>query len=272
MFAGTNVPADPLALQRSSALGLLLGEDSNGRRWRTDPPHDAVRAPVLAPRQATVLCKGLVDFVVGLLLVLPAAPILLLCAVLVKLTSRGPVFYSQVRLGKDGKPFRIYKIRTMEHNCEHRSGIRWSTAGDPRVTFVGRILRATHLDELPQLWNILRGDMSLIGPRPERPEIVEQLEKAIPDYRDRLLVRPGVTGLAQIQLPPDTDLESVRRKVACDRSYIRHLSWWLDLRILALTALHVFGVPCHGLCRLLLPSATRAAASPDAQPLASPHC
>jgi lipopolysaccharide/colanic/teichoic acid biosynthesis glycosyltransferase len=267
MFAGTNTPADLQFLQRGSALTSLLGEDTAPRRWRSDPPARPAEAPLLPPGRMTVVVKGVVDLVVGLLLVIPAAPILLLCAALVKLTSRGPVFYSQVRLGKDGREFRIYKIRSMTHNCEKQSGIRWSTAGDPRVTFIGRILRATHLDELPQLWNILKGDMSLIGPRPERPEIVAQLEKAIPGYRDRLLVRPGVTGLAQIQLPPDTDLESVRRKVACDRSYIRHLGWWFDVRILALTALHVFGVPCHRLCRLLLPRGARAAAA-----FAAPHC
>jgi lipopolysaccharide/colanic/teichoic acid biosynthesis glycosyltransferase len=248
-----------------------MGEESTGRVRRSDPPHPAADV-VLPPSKPTVFFKGLVDLVVGLLLVIPAAPILLVCMVLVKLTSRGPAFYSQVRLGKNGKPFRIYKVRTMRHNCEQKSGIRWSTSGDPRVTFLGRILRATHLDELPQLWNILKGDMSLIGPRPERPEIIEQLQKVIPEYRDRLLVRPGVTGLAQIQLPPDTDVESVRRKVACDRAYIRRLSWWLDCRILALTVLHVFGIPCHRLCRLLLPSATRAVAVPLRHPFAAPHC
>jgi lipopolysaccharide/colanic/teichoic acid biosynthesis glycosyltransferase len=173
---------------------------------------------------------------------------------LVKLTSRGPALYSQVRLGKNGRPFRIYKIRTMAHNCEDRSGARWSTPGDPRVTAVGRVLRATHLDELPQLWNILRGDMSLVGPRPERPEFVVKLEKGIPQYRDRLQVRPGVTGLAQVQLPPDSDLDSVRRKVACDLTYIGNLGAWLDVCILTVTVLHLFGIPCHSLCRRLLPA------------------
>jgi lipopolysaccharide/colanic/teichoic acid biosynthesis glycosyltransferase len=143
----------------------------------------------------------------------------------------------------------------MTHNCEARGGARWCLPGDPRVTAVGRLLRATHLDELPQLWNILKGDMSLVGPRPERPEFVVQLEKVLPQYRERLRVRPGVTGLAQVQLPPDIDVESVRRKLACDLAYVRHLGLWLDLCLLALTALHLTGVPCHGLCRRLLPAA-----------------
>ena len=111
----------------------------------------------------------------------------------------------------------------MYHDCERLTGARWSTPGDNRVTWIGKILRATHIDELPQLFNILRGEMSLVGPRPERPEIVVGLELAIPCYRDRLQVRPGVTGLAQVQLPPDTDLESVRRKVAYDLYYIERL-------------------------------------------------
>jgi lipopolysaccharide/colanic/teichoic acid biosynthesis glycosyltransferase len=150
-----------------------------------------------------------------------------------------------VRLGLNGKPFRIYKIRTMTHNCESRSGPQWSTAGDTRITFAGRILRVTHLDELPQLWNVLKGDMSLVGPRPERPEFVPSLEKAIAHYRDRLDVRPGVTGLAQVQLPADSDINSVRRKLAYDLYYIRHMSFWLDLKLIVCTALHVVFVPYH---------------------------
>ena len=110
---------------------------------------------------------------------------------------------------------------------------------------MGKFLRRTHLDELPQLWNVIRGDMSLIGPRPERPEFVPGLQQAIPHYTDRLLVRPGVTGLAQVQLPADTDLESVRRKLAYDLYYVRQISFWLDLRILVCTAFNVLGVPFH---------------------------
>ena len=106
-----------------------------------------------------------------------------------------------MRLGKNGRPFRLHKIRTMRHDCEKATGPRWAVPGDPRITPLGRFLRQTHLDELPQLWNVLRGEMSLVGPRPERPEFVPDLEQAIPHYRDRLLVRPGVTGLAQVQLP-----------------------------------------------------------------------
>jgi lipopolysaccharide/colanic/teichoic acid biosynthesis glycosyltransferase len=171
------------------------------------------------------------------------SPLFLLGALAVKLTSRGPVFYSQVRVGKQGRPFNIYKIRTMYHNCERVSGVCWSTKGDPRITPVGRFLRLTHIDELPQLWNILRRQMSLVGPRPERPEFIPKLGKAVPRYTERLKVRPGLTGLAQVVLPPDSDIESVRRKLAHDLYFIENPSLWLELRIIASTALIVLGVP-----------------------------
>jgi lipopolysaccharide/colanic/teichoic acid biosynthesis glycosyltransferase len=174
-------------------------------------------------------------------------PLLLLAVLLVKLTSRGPVIYSQTRLGLRGRPFTIFKLRTMIHECESLTGACWSTPGDPRVTAVGHFLRRTHLDELPQLWNVLRGDMSLVGPRPERPEFAPQLERAVPHYRERLLVRPGVTGLAQVQLPPDSDLESVRRKLAYDLYYVQRWGLWLDLRLILCTAFKMVGVPFGGL-------------------------
>src|SRR5260370_25367790 len=189
--------------------------------------------------------KATVEVGIAVVSLVLTSPLILMSALLVKLTSHGPVFYSQVRLGRFGRPYRIYKIRTMAHDCEKMTGARWSTPQDPRVTPVGRFLRRTHLDELPQLWNIIRGDMSLIGPRPERPERVPILEHAIPYYSDRLLVRPGVTGLAQVQLPADSDLESVRRKLAYDLYYVRRLNLWLDLRILFCTILLVLGVPFH---------------------------
>src|SRR5205814_291249 len=115
---------------------------------------------------------------------------------LVRITSRGPAFYTQTRLGLRGRTFTIYKLRSMYEYCENHSGPLWSSKDDPRVTPLGRFIRRTHIDELPQLWNILRGDMSLIGPRPERPEFLPKLETIVPRYRERLRVRPGVTGLA----------------------------------------------------------------------------
>jgi lipopolysaccharide/colanic/teichoic acid biosynthesis glycosyltransferase len=205
--------------------------------------------PVPLPRYLAF--KRALDFSVALLLLVPVAPVVLLAALLVKLTSRGPAFYSQVRLGRHGRPYRIYKIRTMYHNCESLTGPRWATPDDPRITPVGRFLRDTHLDELPQLWNVLRGDMSLVGPRPERPEFVPVLEQAIPHYRERLWVRPGIAGLAQTHLPADTDLDSVRRKLVYDLYYVRHAGLWLDLRIMLCTGGRLFGIPFRVSARLL---------------------
>jgi lipopolysaccharide/colanic/teichoic acid biosynthesis glycosyltransferase len=189
--------------------------------------------------------KTALDFILALLLLALSAPVLLVIGLLIKLTSRGPVLYKQTRLGKHGRPFTIYKIRTMAHDCERLTGPRWSAPGDPRVTLVGRFLRKAHLDELPQLWNVLRGDMSLVGPRPERPEFLPALERALPRYRERLAVRPGLTGLAQVQLPPDTDVNGVRRKLAYDIHYIQRLGLWLDLRILLCTLCLFLHIPTH---------------------------
>ena len=156
---------------------------------------------------------------------------MLLGMVLMKLSSRGDSIYSQRRLGLGGKTFTIYKIRTIYQDCERYSGPAWCVPGDPRITPVGRMLRWSHIDELPQLLNILRGEMSLVGPRPERPEFLERLEHQLPDYRRRLAVRPGLTGLAQVQQPPDTDIFSVRRKLNFDLYYVDRLSPWLDSRV-----------------------------------------
>jgi lipopolysaccharide/colanic/teichoic acid biosynthesis glycosyltransferase len=187
--------------------------------------------------------KGVIDFIAGLALLGVTAPVMLISALLVKLTSSGPAFYSQTRTGKNGRHFTIYKLRTMYHDCESVSGPRWSTPGDSRITPLGRLLRRTHIDELPQLWNVVRGDMALVGPRPERPEFIPSLSRALPHYSERLLVRPGITGLAQVQLPPDTDLDSVRHKLAYDLYYVHHVSLWLDVRILTGTLLYLLRLP-----------------------------
>ena len=187
--------------------------------------------------------KSASDVILASVLAVVTLPVMLLAMALVKLTSRGPAIYSQTRVGLGGKPFTIYKVRTMHVDCERLSGPVWSSGRDPRVFPVGRVLRVTHLDELPQLWNVLRGEMSLVGPRPERPEFVAELEKAVPGYRRRVFVRPGVTGLAQIHLGPDTDHTSVRRKLMYDLYYMESLGGWLDLRIILCTGFSVVGIP-----------------------------
>lgn len=183
--------------------------------------------------------KRAFDLLMALVLLILSLPIIIVAALMVKLTSRGPAFYSQTRVGKGGRPFTIWKLRSMVVDSE-KQGAVWCQKGDPRVTTVGRFLRRSHIDELPQLWNILRGDMSLVGPRPERPEFVPQLEMAIPGYKERLHVLPGVTGLAQIHLEPDTDLASVERKLAMDLYYVKTMNFWTDLRIVLATVIHVF--------------------------------
>lgn len=212
-------------------------------------------AVILTPPQP-LLARSLLDAVLAFLLLLGTLPLMLLAALLVKLTSHGPAFYSQVRLGLGGRPFRIFKLRTMTHDCERLTGPQWSTGRDTRVTLLGLFLRTSHLDELPQLWNILKGDMSLVGPRPERPEFVSQLAKIFPFYQERHLVKPGLTGLAQVQLPPDSDLVSVRNKLALDLVYVQNQALWLDVRILLATGLHLLG---GNLPRVLrLPTASQA--------------
>ena len=205
--------------------------------------------------------KPAIDLAVSLVLLVLTFPIMIAAMMLVRLTSRGPVMYTQHRVGLDGEVFTIFKIRTMYDKSERQSGATWAVPGDPRVTPVGRFLRFSHLDELPQLFNVLSGEMSLIGPRPERPEFLPRLEAEIPDYRRRLAVRPGVTGLAQVQQPPDTDVNCVRRKLDYDLYYVATMGPWLDLRIVVATGLKCAGVPFRWIRTLLL------LPQPDANPV-----
>jgi lipopolysaccharide/colanic/teichoic acid biosynthesis glycosyltransferase len=196
--------------------------------------------------------KLTIEWTAALLLFVIVAPLMAGLALLVKFTSPGPVFYSQLRLGRSGRRFRIHKLRTMIHDCEAATGPVWSMANDPRVTKVGRWLRDTHLDELPQLLNVLRGEMGLIGPRPERPEIAGRIEQMLPVFKNRLLVRPGMTGLAQMRMPADTDLHAVHRKLAHDLHYVRNIGLALDARILLSTMLYLLGAAAKATSRQLL--------------------
>jgi exopolysaccharide biosynthesis polyprenyl glycosylphosphotransferase len=180
--------------------------------------------------------KRMLDIIASFTLIILGSPVWLLTAIGVKVTSKGPLIYSQERIGKEGKPFRIYKFRSMQHNAE-REGPQWASKNDPRVTPFGRFLRKSHLDEVPQMWNVLKGDMSLVGPRPERPYFVKQLVKEIPYYDRRHKVRPGVTGLYQTVIDKyDENLDDVRKKVKYDLMYIESMSFRLDLKILLHTA------------------------------------
>ena len=185
--------------------------------------------------------KDVFDLLAASVLLVLTLPILAILAVLVKFTSRGPVLFRQVRVGEDGRLFDMYKLRSMYHDCERETGPVWAAAADPRITPIGRLLRRTHLDELPQLLNVIRGEMSLVGPRPERPPFVEELCRRLPAYRRRLRVKPGITGLAQVRHRYDATFEDVRKKLAYDLLYIRKMCWMVDFGILLRTFTRLTG-------------------------------
>lgn len=180
-------------------------------------------------QQATL--KRAIDLVVSGILFCVTAPLWPLVALAVKLGDRGPVFYSQDRVGQNGRIFRIYKFRTMRTNAENGKSV-WSTPNDPRVTPIGRLLRKSRFDELPQLYNVLVGQMSLIGPRPERPDIVRDLCEQVPYYAERHLVKPGITGWAQISFRYGASVEDAKRKLQFDLYYLKYMSFELDMIIL----------------------------------------
>jgi len=215
---------------------------------RKHKPRVSARIPqvsfVNAPKPSPYFFwKRVIDRVGAAILLIPALPIIGLLVLLVRLTSRGPGIYRQARVGKNGRTFMVYKIRTMRHDAEAETGAVWTKVRDPRVTPIGKVLRRLHLDELPQVFNVLRGEMSLVGPRPERPEFVHVLAAAIPGYLDRLAIPPGVTGLAQLNLPPDSDLDSVRRKLVLDLEYVQHAGLLLDIRLFLCTFGRMFKLP-----------------------------
>lgn len=241
-----------------------------GTEWLTrlslQAPRENVQCLSLTHR---ILKRGF-DIVCASLLIVLTSPILFAVAILVKWTSPGPVIYSQTRVGlnlrkkkkKDrreqiqslpadsaerrrpqrdrrelsnfGCPFTIYKFRTMRNDAE-RHGAQFAKQGDVRVTTIGRLMRRTRIDELPQLWNILKGDMSMIGPRPERPEFMMKLQEHIPNFMDRLGLKPGLTGIAQVVNGYDNDLDGFRRKVSYDLLYLQNCSVWNDMKILIRT-------------------------------------
>jgi lipopolysaccharide/colanic/teichoic acid biosynthesis glycosyltransferase len=210
-------------------------------------------APRSANSTASDALRRVVNVILALLAFALAAPIMLVIAILIKLTSRGPVIYTQTRVGLDrrsnrpgntnhrraldlgGKPFTIYKFRTMHVDAEAASGAVWARQQDPRVTAVGHFLRQYRLDELPQLFNVLKGEMNIVGPRPERPTIFAELRDNITEYPLRQRAKPGITGLAQINHHYDVCLDDVRKKVQYDLEYIRRQSLLEDIKIMLKT-------------------------------------
>ncbi|MCX6120420.1 MAG: sugar transferase [Ignavibacteriales bacterium] len=189
-----------------------------------------VRPQLMKPWEETA--KRALDILFSFTVLLAGLPLWILIACFIKLDSRGPVLYRQVRVGKNSTHFKILKFRSMRLDAEKKSGPIWAGKNDPRVTTAGRILRKTHLDEVPQFFNVFTGDMSLVGPRPERPFFVDKLTKEIPLYNHRHRVRPGITGWAQVKHKYDENMEDVRAKIKYDLFYIENISWRLDLKIL----------------------------------------
>jgi lipopolysaccharide/colanic/teichoic acid biosynthesis glycosyltransferase len=208
--------------------------------------------------EADIAAHRAMNVVIAIVALFIALPLLLLIAVAIKLTSRGPVFYTQERIGLDrrsagsdagnrrrtrdlgGRPFTIYKFRTMRVNAEHSTGAVWATQDDPRITPVGRFLRQYRLDEIPQLLNVMRGEMNIVGPRPERPTIFAELREHIAEYPLRQRTKPGITGLAQIHHHYDRSVDDVRTKVRYDLEYIRRRSLAEDVRIMLQTIPVIF--------------------------------
>ena len=193
-------------------------------------------------RRTYNIAKRGMDIIVSVSALIILSPLCVLIGILIKSTSRGPVFYSQVRSGKDGIPFEIYKFRSMKVYAEKNTGAVWAQSKDSRITPIGCFLRKSRIDEIPQFINVLKCDMSIIGPRPERPVFVEQLKVQIKDYPKRLSIKPGITGLAQVCHRYDENITDVRKKVKYDILYIKKMSAGTDLKIVART----FGVILTG--------------------------
>ena len=221
-----------------------------------DPAAGIVDVPDIEPRSRSEIATRAVNCLIAVLLLVVTSPILVLAAIAIKCTSPGPIFYMQPRVGLDrrrraaarrddderaydrrghnlgGRVFKIYKLRTMRSDAERQSGVVWARRQDPRTTSVGRVLRKCRIDEIPQLVNVLKGEMNIVGPRPERPSLVAKLSRGIPEYPLRQLARPGITGWAQVNQAYDSCLDDVRSKVTFDLEYLRRQSVMEDLRIM----------------------------------------
>jgi len=195
-------------------------------------PSQLVFSTELGPNQARVMLQSIYSLGIAIVGTVILSPLMLLVFLLVRLSSRGPALYRQRRVGKNDVPFTLFKFRSMFADAEAESGAVWAQKDDPRVTLVGKWLRRLRLDELPQLFNVLRGEMSIVGPRPERPEFVSELEKTIPYYRQRHCIKPGITGWAQVNHKYSDTLEDTIIKLEYDLYYIKNLAPALDAFII----------------------------------------
>jgi lipopolysaccharide/colanic/teichoic acid biosynthesis glycosyltransferase len=228
-----------------------IGRELRPRYLELEVPAAAPVEEVI-PRERSETLSRILNVGIAMLAAIILSPLFLLLALAVKLTSRGPIFYSQVRVGVDrryrektaddrrgydhgGKPFMMFKFRTMQVDAEKDGQAVWAKKSDPRVTPIGKALRKTRLDELPQLFNVIRGDMNIVGPRPERPTIFADLRRNIPEYAMRQRVKPGITGWAQINQAYDSCMDDVRRKVQLDLEYMKRQGLMHDLQIMTMT-------------------------------------
>lgn len=229
-----------LVALRSAGIEVLSETDYRERnRGRVDPStltgYGLLFSPGLRIGRIDRAVRRSFDIAFSVALLVITAPLLLLTAAAIRLDSKGPILYRQTRIGFLGKPFQIMKFRSMRIDAEADGRAVWATTGDPRVTRVGRFIRLCRIDELPQLFNVLAGDMSVIGPRPERPEFVAVLSERIPHYDTRTCAKPGITGWAQVNYPYGASVEDARMKLEYDLYYIKHRNIWLDLQIILAT-------------------------------------
>jgi lipopolysaccharide/colanic/teichoic acid biosynthesis glycosyltransferase len=237
----------------SETLRERAGRSADGERSGRPTPTASAPLDDFEPRWRSEIVSRIFNCTLAVLMLIVASPLMLLTALLIRLTSRGPVLYTQVRVGVDrrwnrtralnerrredlgGSPFTIFKFRSMRVDAELGGQAVWAMKDDDRVTSIGKTMRRTHIDELPQLLNVIRGDMNIVGPRPERPSIFVRLREQISEYPVRQRVKPGITGLAQVSNPYDECLDDVRRKVYFDIQYMKRQSLGEDLRIMLRT-------------------------------------
>jgi sugar transferase (PEP-CTERM system associated) len=229
-------PASALLHLKQNGVAISEGEYLYERlmgKLLTDYVRPSVLIFSASPMRHTIQiwAKNAIDFVVALTLLIATFPLMLATAMLIKITSRGPIFYSQVRVGLGGKTFTIYKFRSMRTDAE-KDGARWASTNDDRITPIGRFIRKTRIDELPQLINVLKGEMSMVGPRPERPQFVNKLKEEIPFYELRHIMRPGLSGWAQVRYQYGSSVEDAHEKLRYDLYYIKNYSLFIDLTIL----------------------------------------
>lgn len=235
----TIAQAQPVSVDPNSAVFTSQNKIDTSNRGRAPEPSTValmssgfLAAMIRFARRKFDEFKRGLDVAMSIVGLIISLPILAFAIILIKMSSKGPVLFRQTRVGRDGEVFELFKLRTMVFDAEKQTGPVWAKENDPRVTSVGKFLRKSHVDEIPQLVNVLKGEMSLIGPRPERPEFVSKLSGEISDYPKRLRIRPGITGLAQVKHSYDSNIRDVRKKVKLDLLYIKRMCFLTDLRIL----------------------------------------